>query len=137
MHQVNSSCEGTGRPSFASAYWIEPVMPGFGSVRVPSRSKKIARSVGIAGRQVRSEEHTSELQSQSKLVCRLLLEKKKNTHLVATITPRKYFRLHRHLAVRQLGLFPNSSSVLLRLPRGFLVCLTHDPPGNLHDLHRP
>src|SRR2546430_8752717 len=31
----------------------------------------------------RSEEHTSELQSQSNLVCRLLLEKKKNsTHLL-------------------------------------------------------
>src|SRR2546430_8857769 len=29
---------------------------------------------------VRSEEHTSELQSQSNLVCRLLLEKKKQTH---------------------------------------------------------
>src|SRR2546430_10844138 len=29
----------------------------------------------------RSEEHTSELQSQSNLVCRLLLEKKKNTTL--------------------------------------------------------
>src|SRR2546430_13206210 len=28
----------------------------------------------------RSEEHTSELQSQSNLVCRLLLEKKKNTN---------------------------------------------------------
>src|SRR5688572_31966558 len=28
---------------------------------------------------VRSEEHTSELQSQSNLVCRLLLEKKKTT----------------------------------------------------------
>src|SRR2546430_12960321 len=28
----------------------------------------------------RSEEHTSELQSQSNLVCRLLLEKKKNNH---------------------------------------------------------
>src|SRR2546430_5410901 len=28
---------------------------------------------------LRSEEHTSELQSQSNLVCRLLLEKKKNT----------------------------------------------------------
>src|SRR2546430_10859441 len=28
----------------------------------------------------RSEEHTSELQSQSNLVCRLLLEKKKNPH---------------------------------------------------------
>src|SRR2546430_7320837 len=30
----------------------------------------------------RSEEHTSELQSQSNLVCRLLLEKKKKTMLV-------------------------------------------------------
>src|SRR5688572_31321768 len=28
----------------------------------------------------RSEEHTSELQSQSNLVCRLLLEKKNNVH---------------------------------------------------------
>src|SRR2546428_13999404 len=31
------------------------------------------------GQAVRSEEHTSELQSRSDLVCRLLLEKKKNT----------------------------------------------------------
>src|SRR2546430_12796021 len=31
----------------------------------------------------RSEEHTSELQSQSNLVCRLLLEKKKERHYVA------------------------------------------------------
>src|SRR2546430_9022189 len=30
--------------------------------------------------QIRSEEHTSELQSQSNLVCRLLLEKKKQKH---------------------------------------------------------
>src|SRR2546430_13631131 len=35
------------------------------------------RRVMIAGVE-RSEEHTSELQSQSNLVCRLLLEKKKN-----------------------------------------------------------
>src|SRR2546427_9398378 len=33
----------------------------------------------VAGRPARSEEHTSELQSQSNLVCRLLLEKKKNS----------------------------------------------------------
>src|SRR2546427_2780886 len=31
----------------------------------------------VAGLRERSEEHTSELQSQSNLVCRLLLEKKK------------------------------------------------------------
>src|SRR2546430_6900283 len=33
----------------------------------------------VIERRRRSEEHTSELQSQSNLVCRLLLEKKKNT----------------------------------------------------------
>src|SRR2546421_2116288 len=32
----------------------------------------------------RSEEHTSELQSRSDLVCRLLLEKKKKTHVFQT-----------------------------------------------------
>src|SRR2546427_6393159 len=36
-------------------------------------------SFSSALRCVRSEEHTSELQSQSNLVCRLLLEKKKKT----------------------------------------------------------
>src|SRR2546427_3488233 len=34
------------------------------------------------GRVARSEEHTSELQSQSNLVCRLLLEKKKVNDLI-------------------------------------------------------
>src|SRR2546430_17177280 len=42
---------------------------------------KMLDTVGglFAGAALRSEEHTSELQSQSKLACRLLLEKKKNT----------------------------------------------------------
>src|SRR6266567_4420935 len=34
----------------------------------------------------RSEEHTSELQSQSKLVCRLLLEKKKKAFINSRLT---------------------------------------------------
>src|SRR2546430_9608093 len=38
----------------------------------------------------RSEEHTSELQSQSNLVCRLLLEKKKNTETTTSSLGRKY-----------------------------------------------
>src|SRR3972149_10874076 len=43
------------------------------------------------GRPLRSEEHTSELQSQSNLVCRLLLEKKKNKKNTAdTSTPEGY-----------------------------------------------
>src|SRR5258708_23776683 len=39
------------------------------------------------GGELRSEEHTSELQSPDHLVCRLLLEKKKKTHL-RSLTPR-------------------------------------------------
>src|SRR2546430_5672884 len=39
---------------------------------------------GRHGALIRSEEHTSELQSQSNLVCRLLLEKNKNTATFCT-----------------------------------------------------
>src|SRR2546430_11414696 len=42
----------------------------------PTGPKALRASMGSLFR-VRSEEHTSELQSQSNLVCRLLLEKKK------------------------------------------------------------
>src|SRR2546427_5362659 len=38
----------------------------------------------------RSEEHTSELQSQSNLVCRLLLEKKKNEEQVRERKPTRH-----------------------------------------------
>src|SRR5262249_61258299 len=37
---------------------------------------------------IRSEEHTSELQSLTNLVCRLLLEKKKKKHLLTHTTER-------------------------------------------------
>src|SRR5690554_8227103 len=58
-----------------------------GEPRTP-RHAPAARGPAAAGRQAarrhgdadaRSEEHTSELQSRPHLVCRLLLEKKKNT----------------------------------------------------------
>src|SRR5260221_4854578 len=39
-------------------------------------------TINSAGETGRSEEHTSELQSHSDLVCRLLLEKKKNRRIV-------------------------------------------------------
>src|SRR5438046_3870574 len=39
--------------------------------------KNIERALAQAGASLRSEEHTSELQSLTNLVCRLLLEKKK------------------------------------------------------------
>src|SRR2546430_8022549 len=45
--------------------------------RDAQRIQSSRRSLGF--QVCRSEEHTSELQSQSNLVCRLLLEKKENT----------------------------------------------------------
>src|SRR2546427_5956601 len=58
-----------------------------------SASTTALTTVGVAAmvpvNAVRSEEHTSELQSQSNLVCRLLLEKKKN--YLSPLT-----RTHRH-----------------------------------------
>src|SRR5256886_5981536 len=49
-----------------------PLFPGYVFVHLALRDRlKVLRIPG------RSEEHTSELQSQSNLVCRLLLEKKK------------------------------------------------------------
>src|SRR2546422_5799073 len=52
----------------------------FGSRSVALGGGALAR---VAGDVRRSEEHTSELQSRLHLVCRLLLEKKKNTQITA------------------------------------------------------
>src|SRR2546430_3863016 len=51
-------------------------------------------------RRGRSEEHTSELQSQSNLVCRLLLEKKKKPTTQLTLAPVSSTTL-RHLSSSQ------------------------------------
>src|SRR2546430_7896375 len=62
-----------------------------GSVEVEDAACRGDDAVGGGLRQplellvVRSEEHTSELQSQSNLVCRLLLEKKKNVKSYASL----------------------------------------------------
>src|SRR5688572_31119884 len=42
---------------------------------------------GLLHLELRSEEHTSELQSQSNLVCRLLLEKKKQKQITLNTSP--------------------------------------------------
>src|SRR5688500_19574768 len=42
-----------------------------------SRTSRVACAAHVLGLKMRSEEHTSELQSPCNLVCRLLLEKKK------------------------------------------------------------
>src|SRR5438034_6877411 len=69
-----------------------PICTSSGSVAIQVFANSGADRAGsftIAGRAItiqqtakRSEEHTSELQSHSELVCRLLLEKKKDGHVI-------------------------------------------------------
>src|SRR5438034_2347182 len=56
----------------------EPGDPVGSRARPPSSREAVPGGAGGQLSEVRSEEHTSELQSHSDLVCRLLLEKKKN-----------------------------------------------------------
>src|SRR2546430_5886303 len=77
-----------------------PVFSGVGGgPRVAREFMTAAAESGVDGvlllpPYLRSEEHTSELQSQSNLVCRLLLEKKKNNDSkVQFVTTRRYFAL--------------------------------------------
>src|SRR2546427_1990810 len=52
---------------------------------------------------MRSEEHTSELQSQSNLVCRLLLEKKKKKNKHSIYQGEQITRWHEAWIVRQMS----------------------------------
>src|SRR3989475_3321916 len=57
----------------------------FGTHWYPYLMRRLAErpaNVAFITSNIRSEEHTSELQSQSNLVCRLLLEKKKKNRAV-------------------------------------------------------
>src|SRR5690349_22799329 len=68
---------------------VRDELPQGGLVRVDRARARDGRQVTAPRRsRGRSEEHTSELQSRRDLVCRLLLEKKKNnhTHLASNYT---------------------------------------------------
>src|SRR2546428_11269326 len=65
-------------PIFRRVSALQESFEDFGEKK---RAARVRRTVGLfAG--LRSEEHTSELQSRSDLVCRLLLEKKKRPRTI-------------------------------------------------------
>src|SRR5438034_6098553 len=74
---ATSPCNRTRRPASSAAVSDEAIQIGDRVVhlQVPGVFTVVARRGAFF--EVRSEEHTSELQSHSDLVCRLLLEKKK------------------------------------------------------------
>src|SRR5205823_10413011 len=71
----------------ASVLPVAAMRASSGSATVPSATPKIPSGSCInrkatVSQKVRSEEHTSELQSLAYLVCRLLLEKKKKKKII-------------------------------------------------------
>src|SRR5438034_9390704 len=67
-----------GHPTSSTTFPYTTLFRSLGHEVRPVRSKRLARHRAEVERLVRSEEHTSELQSHSDLVCRLLLGKKKS-----------------------------------------------------------
>src|SRR3989449_4869212 len=64
---------GIAQTRLAANFWKAVAVP---SEQLAAAAERLRSA--FAGRKTRSEEHTSELQSRLHLVCRLLLEKKKN-----------------------------------------------------------
>src|SRR5207302_3804990 len=77
-------------------------------VRIDGEPDRAVRRLLAAIVVERSEEHTSELQSRENLVCRLLLEKKKNNA--------KYL----------LTAFIKRESAILLLSLDTMICVSHD-----------
>src|SRR5687768_18233455 len=65
-----------------------------GDIEMDSNTRNVRRS----GEVVRSEEHTSELQSRLHLVCRLLLEKKKKKKKTTTKTKKQEIKLRLYVS---------------------------------------
>src|SRR2546430_169815 len=66
----------------------------FMTLQVDEVSAGLVSRFPIPTPSIRSEEHTSELQSQSNLVCRLLLDKKKDSVSITTLTLRSIDSYH-------------------------------------------
>src|SRR2546425_6489018 len=82
-HSVNLSVRGSNRPSLLAPISANQMRPSGAATRQWGALFGVGMAYstmdGLAVSPMRSEEHTSELQSLAYLVCRLLLEKKK-TH---------------------------------------------------------
>src|SRR5260221_10470278 len=80
-----SQAASSGFSGFDSSVFAPGFLPKRWPAAPPNRIAFIADIPHPLSVRSRSEEHTSELQSHSDLVCRLLLEKKKKKHLDSNV----------------------------------------------------
>src|SRR5690606_3602797 len=91
LQRTTSETAFTGAPEEAEAYaaelqevWRLLFRGDFAEAKARGLALGVGGQVPAMYAQVRSEEHTSELQSRENLVCRLLLEKKKRQYTKKT-----------------------------------------------------
>src|SRR2546430_1563895 len=94
------------------------------------RSRKVAETTAF-----RSEEHTSELQSQSNLVCRLLLEKK-NINLHPSVLGSRGPALEAHIGGRLTACPPEASQPRVAPQSGCSSASRKDRPRQHQRPHR-
>src|SRR5688572_20422072 len=108
------------------------------------RDRRAVEPAGVRrGVLVRSEEHTSELQSQSNLVCRLLLEKKKPTAIHRSAPAVVHVRVQEHRRQRESSCRHSACFATLQYPScpllSIRLLITPAPPPtdiytlSLHD----
>src|SRR2546430_6212598 len=116
-----SRTESRGTPSWAraAAATSASVSPSGTKNRAstprPRSSASTTSLHGLRGASRRSEEHTSELQSQSNLVCRLLLEKKKQ-HRKNIPSDRPHIRSLRAPTVMYIPIHSAAPSSRMNIP---------------------
>src|SRR2546421_5033097 len=110
---IDAFFESHGEAAFVIRPGAEPLLYPFADLRVlvlhPVRERDVRFDPlprrGRSDVVVRSEEHTSELQSRSDLVCRLLLEKKKKKRSLQNIAQHNFTLLQpRNDTMQRIGL---------------------------------
>src|SRR2546421_3722917 len=123
---IDAFFESHGEAAFVIRPGAEPLLYPFADLRVlvlhPVRERDVRFDPlprrGRSDVVVRSEEHTSELQSRSDLVCRLLLEKKKKKKSLETAYGNRSTAPHRQRAVHGSRLVSSHTRTTL-LSRSF------------------
>src|SRR5262249_58640381 len=109
-------------------------------VELPVRSVSTVPAESLTGiapaQSTRSEEHTSELQSLTNLVCRLLLEKKKKTHHSEDNQPDGYFQEKLQATPTARAYFPkivqDSAQHLSLQYKHYTTTYAHSDPTTKH-----
>src|SRR2546430_4715130 len=111
-HRLSDGCA-RGQRRHCLRQNVSPSVLALSSFELPDHA---AAHSSLTNRANRSEEHTSELQSQSNLVCRLLLEKKKK-QVKSVSRPRSIRWFYTAIIISSLALLISIKNFIVQLRR--------------------